>query len=70
VQSLLTLLSKGIHDQQILIMAVSCYRKFLQDFYGNPNEPLPEQTRELIRSTLIDMYYSISQNEVAVNLYK
>jgi len=45
VQSLLTLLSKSIQDQQILIMAVSCYRKFLEEYYGNPKEPLPEATR-------------------------
>lgn len=69
-QALLTLLSKGIQDQQVLLMAVSCYRNYIGDRYNNPKEPLPESVRELIRSTLIDMYYSINQNDAAVNLYK
>ena len=45
VQSLLTLLSKGIQDQQVLLMAVAYYRKFLEEFYNNPKEPLPEPIR-------------------------
>lgn len=45
VQSLLTLLSKGFQDQQTLIMAMSCYRKFLEEYYGNPQQPLPEAVR-------------------------
>ena len=43
-QSLLTLLSKGIQDQQILTMAVTCYLRFLEEYYGNPKESLPEAT--------------------------
>jgi hypothetical protein len=70
VQTLLTFLSKGVQDPQLLTMALSTYSNFLESRITNPHNPLPDPVKELIRSTIVDMYFSIDSLEVAVNLYR
>jgi hypothetical protein len=41
IESLLTLIYQGINDEPVLILALTTYKNFLNEFYNHATTPMP-----------------------------
>lgn len=51
-------------------MAVSTLKKYIEDRYTDPKNPMPEGAKQLIMNNLIDMFYSLKHSDAAISQYK
>lgn len=57
-------------ENQLLIMVLSTLKNYLMERYNAQENPVTMSQKEVLRGSLLDLYYEIKHNLKAVELYK
>ena len=68
IPELLQLIPNQPND--LVIMILSTIKNFCQENYTHPQNPIPEEQKQVLRDNLFNLFYIINNIPQAINLYK